>query len=481
MNRLVIIFLPALAILVSFIVLLGVLTRSEDDSPFDVMTKGEIEHQVRLTAENTVRSWSIAYKEAKDKSRVPHFQVFADAESRKLGFRDWIDMSCKGEKALGEKHWKAFYPAMLTRYDKRLRAVVDASSSNSANRSSIDASTANRVSELIDLLIRIKDKRDEENLQRLMLATKELSGIGKKGVEPLLEALDDKRPWVRAIAAWALGEIADKRAVKPLLKALRDQNENVRMKAGMALVAIGDDSIFEPMLASLKDKHPEVRGAACLALAEIRHESSVGPLMEALKDEDERVRDQAAWALAKIGKPALQRLIMALEDPNRDVRCLAMETLGEIGDKRAVDSIIKMLKDVEVTIRFGAAHVLGGFGDKKAVNPLIEALKDKDKTVRFWAVNSLEQIADTRAIKPLVDALKDKDDLVRGAAAGALKEIGDETAIASLVDTLKDEKKWIRESAAEALVKITKQGFSSYDDWKHWSETEWKPKHVGGK
>ena len=48
-------------------------------------------------------------------------------------------------------------------------------------------------------------------------AVKALGDIGEAAVDPLMGALEDEDEYVRALAAWVLGEIADARAVTPLI------------------------------------------------------------------------------------------------------------------------------------------------------------------------------------------------------------------------------------------------------------------------
>ena len=72
--------------------------------------------------------------------------------------------------------------------------------------------------------------------------------------------------------------------------------------------------------------------------------------------------------------------------------------------------------------RVDAANALGRIGDIRAVEPLIEALKDEDKEVRMEAADALGLIGDTRAIDPLQQLLEDESG-VRNHAANAIKKI----------------------------------------------------------
>lgn len=56
----------------------------------------------------------------------------------------------------------------------------------------------------------------------------------------------------------------------------------------------------------------------------------------------------------------------------------------------------------------------------EAVDPLMQALKDENRDVRRRAAWALGMIGDIRAVDPLTQALKDKDSLVRQTAKKAL-------------------------------------------------------------
>ena len=55
---------------------------------------------------------------------------------------------------------------------------------------------------------------------------------------------------------------------------------------------------------------------------------------------------------------------------------------GESKDPRAVEALVKALKDKDRNVREAAAGSLGRIGDASAVDALLEALKDYDQCVR---------------------------------------------------------------------------------------------------
>ena len=128
-----------------------------------------------------------------------------------------------------------------------------------------------------------------------------------------------------------------------------------------------------------------------------KYSEIVKPFLEAFKSQDD-------FALI-----ALEPLIKALGDEDSWVGKSAAESLGKIGDKRAVEPLIKALGDKYEYVRNSAVDALGEIGDKRAVEPLIKALGDEDWRACNSAAIALGKIGDKRAVEPLIKSLEDKD------------------------------------------------------------------------
>ena len=89
----------------------------------------------------------------------------------------------------------------------------------------------------VDPLIASFRNRDKTERKK---AAENLARIGRPAVAPLICALDDRVSYVRALAAYALGNIGDPRALNPLKKALQDKDSSVRKEAKEALIKLGD-------------------------------------------------------------------------------------------------------------------------------------------------------------------------------------------------------------------------------------------------
>ena len=84
-------------------------------------------------------------------------------------------------------------------------------------------------------LIRALQDRDKDKRN---LAIKNLIDLGFPAVDPLIIALSNKHSHVRALSAYALGEIGHSKAIQPLKQALKDKDSKVRTEAEQALLKI---------------------------------------------------------------------------------------------------------------------------------------------------------------------------------------------------------------------------------------------------
>ena len=101
-----------------------------------------------------------------------------------------------------------------------------------------------------------------------------------------------------------------------------------------------------------------------------------------------------------------------------------------------------------------AINILGELRDRKAINPLIGLLGTDDIQIRSNAAWALGEIGDARAMLPLIGLLNDPVENVRINAAWALGRIGDRRAISGLKTAIKSGSSELRKHAKEAIIKI---------------------------
>jgi HEAT repeat protein len=267
-------------------------------------------------------------------------------------------------------------------------------------------------------------------------AAEKLAGAGKDAVSPLIEALTDKHPGVRAGAAYALGKIGDLQAAPPLIDHLQDPNENVRSITASALGRLGDPRAGVPLSKILKDSYADARLMASRSLANIAktlrtkgETGPVSPLIEALDDQDKRIRLNAVIALARIGdERAVQPLMnLMLRQEDYDVQTAAIAGLGDLGSPMAVPLLVKILEAVKDDFVKGAViEALGKTGadyGSQVQEVLVPFLGDSDVFVRQMTCKALGMVGDKRIAPSLEYSLNDTDEKVSQAARKSLKKL----------------------------------------------------------
>lgn len=116
-----------------------------------------------------------------------------------------------------------------------------------------------------------------------------------------------------------------------------------------------------------------VRAQAAQALGELGDPRAIPALVEALKDEREEVAKVAAQALAAYGEPAIDPLIGLVMQKKWDgtgwnyrsqAVWLACETLGQIGDPRAIQTLMIASKDSNTLVAAAAEKALQHLQEK---------------------------------------------------------------------------------------------------------------------
>jgi len=156
---------------------------------------------------------------------------------------------------------------------------------------------------------------------------------------------------------------------------------------------------------------------AAPAWAELPGGDVTGAVDTLARGKDTSARMAAAQRLGASRDPrALDPLVAALGDPNRDVRWAAIEALGELGDRRAVPALVEYLKRPEA-YRWGkrlVAAALGAIADPSVILPLEGLLADEDPFARRLAAISLLYTGDAGARARVSQFLKDPADETLG-------------------------------------------------------------------
>ncbi len=118
--------------------------------------------------------------------------------------------------------------------------------------------------------------------------------------------------------------------------------------------------------------------------------------------EDKRCQACGAVLDEDMGDYVETLINFSLNHPVPSIPPMAAETLGKIGDKRAVKPLIEVIKKAkEPGLLEAAAEALGNLGDKRAVPALFNLMKRGTVAARLKVVNSLAKIGGRKAQKAL--------------------------------------------------------------------------------
>ena len=132
-------------------------------------------------------------------------------------------------------------------------------------------------------------------------------------------------------------------------------------------------------------------------------------------------------------------------------------SLEGIGDEKFFDKLIDALRHPVSSQAAFAAQTLGRLGDWRAVEPLLETLgRTRDPEAQEAVIRSLGNLGDARAISALEGILEDEKMFLtlRIAAVEALAQIGNEQALAVLHRTASRDDRAVARAARDVLNAI---------------------------
>ena len=221
-------------------------------------------------------------------------------------------------------------------------------------------------------------------------------------------------------------------------------------------------------------------------IGSLKRAGDLQSLIRHLNHTDPSVRWHAAEALGACGKTAVPLLLEALKSRIVPVRLGAIEALGAIGDRRAVDPLLAITgHQGMLEVRLAAVLALGEIGSPDAVPLLVPLLREPNRYLRYGAAIALEQLGwqpdngddtaflliarrDWGAVRHLGSAaapslkviFHDRDPETRERIVTVLGQMGDPQAQALCRTALKDKSPVVRWKAVLASMNC---GLASYD------------------
>jgi HEAT repeat protein len=323
-----------------------------------------------------------------------------------------------------------------------------------------------------------------------------LTRLGRPALSPLVSLLRESRGERQAVIAGLIPQLGENAgiAIPALIEALGTATAEYRDGMSQTLGSLCQADL-EPLIRALRDGDPGIRAGAARTLETIN--SLAGPavpaLISALEREGppspqdlSRISGTEPWsaddsqppagpwtALGAIGRPAVTALMAQLDQPDRERRIRAIRTLGYLqrGGNAATPRLIGLLGRPE--LRLEVIHTLRRIRPpaRAALPMLTLLLKNRDPEIRTaaaWAIGSIGravlQRSGGRTMLPpatvgcLAAVLRDPDERARRAAVSALGVIGPcaSAAIPDLIDFLQRSPLKLRIAALDSLRRLDK-------------------------
>src|SRR6516225_3199936 len=145
---------------------------------------------------------------------------------------------------------------------------------------------------------------------------------------------------------------------------------------------------------------------------------------------------------------SVTELIAQLSHTNSDVQGKAVEKLGELGDRRAVEPILQLLDSPDQFLRWRCITALEKLKDVRAIPPLIQLLDKATDYSNNFSISQALGAMGSPGVDLLVSALRSPSGSIREGVASALGRIADDRATMPLIELLSDPSSAARSNAA---------------------------------
>lgn len=197
-----------------------------------------------------------------------------------------------------------------------------------------------------------------------------------------------------------------------------------RTKAVMSLPMGEKAAIGETVREYLADRSPRVRSAALDVIKDENLRELEPQVVLSLSDRSSSVRYSAVECLGSFHEEesvAATWLYPLLDDPSSLVRIATLESLDQIGDKKALPLIAPKLHDEDALVRAYAAGAIAQLDGKKYASEIERALEtETDDNARVGFADALFLMGDQKQFSELLKLLSSSDYRVRSASANAL-------------------------------------------------------------
>ncbi len=180
--------------------------------------------------------------------------------------------------------------------------------------------------------------------------------------------LEDSDARVRANCVESLSDlkISETNLRATFLRLSNDPSNRVRANIAISLLSMGERKGREILATMLSSGSEYMKASAAFAMGQIRDPEDIDTLIRLLADESWLVRKNAIRGLVKFGRkivPQVMSLLTLAQDPLEKLG--ALDILGQLGEVSAREIVIGLLEDATGEVRSKAEEVLDLFKSGK--------------------------------------------------------------------------------------------------------------------
>ncbi|HEY8711564.1 MAG TPA: HEAT repeat domain-containing protein, partial [Thermoanaerobaculia bacterium] len=384
-----------------------------------------------------------------------------------LGGRSDLWLKFHIVEALGEIGDRAALPAILPLYsEKALHKPVLESIGKIADVGTVtfllkiiaDEEKLNLTA--LRALVRIAEASKPkvvEQAERPFIQRKFREAFPREKIEPLIDHLRStpKRD-VKAFILKFLGWSADERALPILLEYLQEPDS--AEVAAQALIDFGPGAMPSILQTIAVAEEDEIVALLLRVMNALGAREAIPNIIPFLDHDNPMIRRMAIETLGQIpDRSAVDFLLAKLDDPDVPSQQAAMSSITALVEKLpaikgdVLARIRRLLQARSVPLKLNSLSLFVNIQGEGYHDELLLASKDSDPVLRQKAVSLMGRFGEERFADQIVLSLADESTAVRLAAINAIVHLRPETGLAPLISSLEDHDIWIRTAAAQAL------------------------------